>query len=172
MPVPERCVVQQVLTPAVRQREYAAAVAALNLPVSLDRQAQPAAGLAFGREDTHSRHAEQNRCRRAAVTPVHLVEAFASLCLVATDPRRPRPVPGSAAPHRRVVVTTPVAPDSSSNSEAAKHRLARCEAEAARDTALARLSILQAREIERWRPSGSLSGQTSSASARWSCPTC
>jgi hypothetical protein len=46
-----------------------------NLPVGLDSQAQPAA-VALGREDPHPGHAEHHRCRRAAVTTVHLVEAF------------------------------------------------------------------------------------------------
>ncbi len=39
------------------------------------RQAQ-AGAVALGGQDTHSRHAEHHRCRRAAVTTVHLVEAF------------------------------------------------------------------------------------------------
>jgi hypothetical protein len=69
----------------VRDREDSAAVTALDLTVGLDRQSQAAAALALGREDTHPGHAEHHRCRRAAVTTVHLVEAFRSVSLVATD---------------------------------------------------------------------------------------
>jgi hypothetical protein len=43
----EGCVVQQMLTPAVQHRQDTAAVTALDLPVGLHGQAQPAAGLAF-----------------------------------------------------------------------------------------------------------------------------
>jgi hypothetical protein len=67
--VAEGCVVQQMLSSAVRHRENTTAVTALDLPVRLDRQSQPAQ-LALGREDTHSWHTEHHRRRQAAVTTV------------------------------------------------------------------------------------------------------
>ena len=76
---------QQVITPAVRHRQHTAAVTALDLSIGLHRQAQSTAWLALGREDTNPRHAEHHRCRRAALTTVHLVEALRSVSLVATD---------------------------------------------------------------------------------------
>ena len=82
--MPERRVVQQLLPPAVRHREDPTPVATFDLPVGLHRQAQPTA-VALSRQDAHSRHAEHHRCRRAALTTVHLVEAFRSVSLVATD---------------------------------------------------------------------------------------
>jgi hypothetical protein len=50
---PERRVVQQMLTPAMRHGEHAAAVAALDLPTVLDSQQQPAAALPLSCQDTH-----------------------------------------------------------------------------------------------------------------------
>jgi hypothetical protein len=74
--------------------------------VGLHRQAQPAAALPLGRQDTHPGHAEHHRCRRAALSTVHLVEAFGTVSLVATDLRRPRPVSRSGRHYRRVAATT------------------------------------------------------------------
>ena len=50
----QRCVVHQLLAPAVRHVEDTAAVAALDLPVGFHGQAQPASCFALGREDTHT----------------------------------------------------------------------------------------------------------------------
>jgi len=73
--VTERRVVQQMLPPAVRHRQHAAVPAALDPLVGLHRQAQPVR-LALRAQNAHPGHAEHHGRRRAALTTVHLVEAF------------------------------------------------------------------------------------------------
>jgi hypothetical protein len=84
--VAEGRVVQQLLPPTVGHRQDTAGAATLELLVGLHRQPQPAAAVLHSRQDTHTRNAEHHRCRRAALSTVHLVEAFGTVSLVAADP--------------------------------------------------------------------------------------
>ncbi len=99
--VPERGVVQQLLTPVVQPGQHPAAVAPLDGLVGLDRQSQ-AAVVALGEEHADPCDPEHHRRSRAALSTVSHVEALNLIrCLVASDLRGPRP--RSAGTHRRRV---------------------------------------------------------------------
>jgi hypothetical protein len=79
-PAPERGVVQHLHPPSMRRRMHSAARAARQSLVSRDEQPQLHL-VALRRQDTHPRHAEHHRRRRAALTTVHSAEAF-TFCLL------------------------------------------------------------------------------------------
>ena len=72
----ERGVDEPLLAAVVQHGDDTAGPAALEVLVRLDHQTEPV-GFMLRRQDTHAGHAEHHRCRRAAVTTVHVVEAFA-----------------------------------------------------------------------------------------------
>ena len=76
--MPERRVVQQVLTTVVRDGQDAAPSAALHCLVGLHRQLEPER-VGLGHQDTHPGHAEHHGRRRAALTTVDPSVAEAAL---------------------------------------------------------------------------------------------
>ncbi len=87
----------------------------LDLTVGLDDQLHTA-HVALGAQDTHPGHAEHHRCRRAALTTVHVVEAFRSvawslLILEGLGPSRRQPAATGAPPPPRSEPKSPVHPD-------------------------------------------------------------
>jgi hypothetical protein len=85
LPVTPRSVVQLLNPPVVQPGHHPAAVATADVYVGLNQQPQ-ADLVGLGRKDTHPSHTEHHRCRRAALTTVHSVEALRTGCLVAPDP--------------------------------------------------------------------------------------
>ena len=73
--MPERGVMQHLLAAAMPASEHSASPAARYRLVSLHGQTQPTR-LGPRGQDTHPRHAEHHRRPRAALTTVHVVEAF------------------------------------------------------------------------------------------------
>ena len=71
----ERGVDESLVAPVVQRGDDAALAAAVLVLVGLQHEAEPAR-VAPGGQDAHSGHAEHHRCRRAALTTVHVVEAF------------------------------------------------------------------------------------------------
>jgi hypothetical protein len=73
--MPERRVPQDLLPPAVRRGQHPADPTPGHRLIGLDHQDEPIS-LGRHRQDTHPRHAEHHRRGRAALTTVHVVEAF------------------------------------------------------------------------------------------------
>jgi hypothetical protein len=74
-PVPERGVDEPLLAAVVQDRDDATLPAAVLVLVGLHHQAEPVP-VPLGGQDAHPGHAEHHSRRRAALTTVHVVEAF------------------------------------------------------------------------------------------------